>query len=485
MVFGKGAKSLNSIGSLPFSGIVGAGVCNPSRLMHGGESLKKGNKNENRALQAWIRGSERLNKHASTVIISLATLTYLAAFYPGYLTADSIYMLSQSAGFSPISTWHSPTLVVVWGWLFEIFKSSAAPWLVQIAVYMYASWRVTRNFSSAPVRELTLSTLLLAPPIFTNMAALWKDCWVQAATLMFISLTIESFKTKSRQSLVAVLLSAVVVILIRPDYIIVIFPALLFLLNSLREEREFAILQRRHFIKASSIVIAVVAIGFLPNTLPSTLKISPLPINMIWDIAGMKSHSGTEVPGYNCQTSDGVIFGPNPLYEVQLPGDTAGPWVSTSSVAKDWLLQAIQNPDALFRHKSCVASAFFNLTSPTVHYAYPSPVFLEQPFENISTRSQLNLDIYWFFDGNSNGPLWRAGYYILLSCSLALLVLAVKRRLSFAFKIVFFSILGAAIRVVILPATDFRYALWIPVATIILIGVTMDSSLFRHKRSSD
>ena len=426
--------------------------------------------------------AKHVGNNASAGILALAALAYISAFYPGYLTADSLYMLNQSTGLEPISSWHSPTLVVIWGWLVSLYQSSAAPWLAQIALFMYGSWRITRNFSSPIIREITLILLLIAPPIFTNMAALWKDNWVQAATLVFMSLAIESFRKKSRSSLLAVLISALIVVLIRPDYIIIIMPALLLLFRSLRNSAQFSFLKNRPTLKALSIVVSLIALSFLPNAVPSIQKISPLPINMIWDIAGMKSQDGYVVPGYRCETSDGVVFGETPLYDIQLPGDTNGPWVETSDVAKDWILNVVSNPNGLLRHKICVASAFFNFTSPNVHYAYPSPAFFEQPYTNISERSQLNVDLYWFFDDNSAGPLWRAGYYVLLAFSLLILLVAFKRRPSFEFKIVLFSIIGSAMRVLILPATDFRYALWIPVATIILIGLTIDFFRLGRKR---
>ena len=58
------------------------------------------------------------------VIIGIAAMAfYASAFFPGYLTSDSIYMLSQGIGQTPLSNWHPPFITVAWGALHKTLKS--------------------------------------------------------------------------------------------------------------------------------------------------------------------------------------------------------------------------------------------------------------------------------------------------------------------------------------------------------------------------
>src|SRR3569832_1788842 len=115
---------------------------------------------------------------------------YASVFYPGYLTADSLYMLSQGAGNAPISNWHPPFTTLVWGLFYNLYRSAGGVWLIQISLYV-ASVIIfcvrLRNFFIALV---TYFVLLTYPPIFTNMGALWKDCWVLSTTLLCVAYSI-------------------------------------------------------------------------------------------------------------------------------------------------------------------------------------------------------------------------------------------------------------------------------------------------------
>ena len=107
---------------------------------------------------------------------------FVLVFYPGYVTADTIYILMQGIGQVEVSNWHSPAITKLWGSVYKTFRGTQAIWLIQIAFFVLSLVIFSRTLRSGVLRFLCV-LIALYPPLFTNMAAIWKDNWAISSTL--------------------------------------------------------------------------------------------------------------------------------------------------------------------------------------------------------------------------------------------------------------------------------------------------------------
>lgn len=405
---------------------------------------------------------------------------YAAAFYPGYLTADSLYMLSQGAGLQPLSNWHPPFITMVWGWLFSLFKSAGGVWLIQISLYVGAVIFFVTRLSSTIVATIVFALLLLYPPIFTNMAALWKDCWVISTTLICAAYSIEAIKSKKTSPLLFCVALFLISSLIRIDYAIIALPFLLSAIAFGCSDKSHttinSIFNRRNFLLALAVMIALVLCTKIIGARVVD-KFNPWLSVAIWDIAGAEENSTpeTSVPGYKCSTSDPLVFGENRKFEINLPEHSAGTNIQQESkkYLKLWLSTVVAHPTAYAKHRICVGKSFLALGTDEVHYPYPRAEMSESSLTQHAERSALNIDRYWFYDKNAHGPMFRYWYYIA-SCLILLGLCVIAKRISVIQIAAFSSVVLAASRFLILPAADFRYGLWIVIGTIALVALLFD-----------
>ncbi|MGY4659949.1 hypothetical protein ACVWZ9_000743 [Pseudomonas chlororaphis] len=410
---------------------------------------------------------------------------YTSVFYPGYLTSDSLYMLAQGAGLQPLSNWHPPFITILWGWLFSIFESAGGIWIIQISLYIGAVLFFSTRIKSTVIAAITFATLLLYPPIFTNMAALWKDCWVISTTLVCAAFSIQAIDSKKTAPLLFCIAFFVISSLIRIDYAVVALPLLLGAILFSDNKRSTLTSKLKNKRTAYLIISSLVALFICGKIagIKVVEKFNPWLSVAIWDIAGVESNSeqGVTIPGYRCATSDPLVFGENKRFLVNLPAYSEGTSTNKESekYLKLWIETIISNPIAYVKHRICVAKSFFGIGTEQVHYPKPNSEMSKSSLTQSAERSSLNLKLYWFYDKNAHGPMFRYWYYIAGSIALFVFCVATKKS-TIPQSIIFMSIIMAASRFLILPAADFRYGLWIVIGSIALIAISLDSLLTRR-----
>lgn len=423
---------------------------------------------------------------------AFAVAYYTSAFYPGYLTADSLYILAQGVGDQPLSNWHPPFVTILWGGLQGVFKSAGGIWMIQIVLLVCATHFFAIGLRKPVVSLLSYLLVLFFPPVFTNMAALWKDCWAVIFTLFCAGFAVRAIRTNSLVQAHVAALFFVLASLTRVDYLIVAAPIAFGALALCDEHRNRTVWYRNP--AARRVLVYMLAVLFASHLLGGMVekRLNPWVTVAIWDIGGVKNSlgGGGSVLGYNCATSDSLTFGEHRLFEANLPEEPLRMDARREAreIKRSWVESVVSSPGAYLSHRLCVARTFFGF-APEVHYPYPPPVFSDSAMTQSAQRSALNRDLYWFYDANSNGLMFRYCFY--LGLSLLVVVLAYAGRIIEPIQLmVGLSIWMSAARVLVLPAADFRYGLWIVVGTIALVALVADALMVRcvgerHDRDFD
>lgn len=405
----------------------------------------------------------------------IAIATYNSIFYPGYLTPDSAYILYQTNGMAPLSNWHPIFITRLWGVLYDIFKSAGGIWSIQILLLVLSGTFMSLKIKNATIGIFFLVLILFYPPIMTNMGALWKDDFAAIFTLISLASLTNYCNNKKKCNLSLLIASCILVSLTRIDYFIVTLPFILAATLSIENQSIKKVLAR-----FSYCVLIVILSVFIINKILSIgieKKLNPWVTIAAWDIAGIEQRSGEKDLGsiYNCNTSDPLVWGDTKRFSVNLPeGDYVTPVKEESSYFfKLWFSSIIKHPVSYVEHRMCVAKVFLGFNTPSVHYPYPAPIFGNYNLSQKSDRSNLNLDTYWFFDASSSSPMFRYWYYLVVVIFITLAMHAIRKS-SIVNNALSASILLEALRVLVLPAADFRYGIWIVFGTITLIFVSID-----------
>lgn len=424
-----------------------------------------------------------LRKYFYLVISMLAISYYNALFYPGYLTPDSVYMLQQATGVSPLSNWHPIFVTKLWGGLYSIFKSTGGIWSLQILLFVVSAAALSYKIKNIYLSLLFLIVILFFPAIVANMGALWKDDWAAIATIVSVITFINYIHERSKVNLLLLLTACVFTSLLRIDYFVIVLPLIILSFFSIEKFTFY----KKILTAILFVLIVLTSTTIINKTLSFNVekRINPWLAVAIWDISGIEQRStpNHSSNAYNCNTSDQLMWGENKRFIVNLPeGDyVSDPKVESHYFLKLWFNSILKNPKSYIKHRLCVGEAFLGINTKSVYYSYPAPVFLNSYLTQKSERSNLNIDAYWFFDKNYSSPIFRYWYYLAITLTL-IIIMNLFKKYSVIHNGIALSIFLSALRFIILPAADFRYGLWIVFGTIILVFMTMDRLINEGKQ---
>lgn len=174
------------------------------------------------------------------------SLCYLAAFFPGGVSSDTVTQLYQATGQLPLDDWHPALHTLMLGALWRLFAHPAFLLLVQGACYALAvGYAVTtmRRWRMPTPLCLLSALYLSANPAFSNVMAFpWKDCafavcaLVLAAQLLNIHLSRGQW-LRSLPRLAAFAVMLVLCAILRHNGVALSLAAIVFLVISLRGMR--------------------------------------------------------------------------------------------------------------------------------------------------------------------------------------------------------------------------------------------------------
>lgn len=441
--------------------------------------------------------------YAAAVIA--VSVFYFSSFYPGYLTADSVYILNMVSGLDPVSNWHPNFYVWLNKSLLALLQHVPGLWLAQTAALLASAVFASRRLRYLHVVAFLAITLL--PPVAANMAALWKDDWAVIATLASLSAAIRqreniaSGRTEGPGGRItsvipgaASLILAALASLIRLDYIVIVLPvvaAASWWMAETLTERSLSFSGRAAMSVLGFLTLAVLAFAIraVAHVNVESQQNSWVTI-LAWDIAGVAARSDhpvsmyhTPVPAsgikaaYNCRTSDPLVFGTAPLpmnqpdREQKIPAD-----MEAHEYVTAWLDAVRSQPISYLEHRACVLTEYLGL-GDAPHYPFPFGVVpnrLGVSFE----RTPANIALYFIYYPIADSVMFRPWFWLLI-VTLASGYIAASGAPSLAFPLLF-SALASAARGLIVPAADVRYALWIFVAAVYAAMIALDLAVARR-----
>src|SRR3954468_2082667 len=114
----------------------------------------------------------------------------MAAFYPGYMPNDALYVYSYGQEWS-FGDWQSPLMSILWRFIDPLAPGAASLFLLITTVYGLGfgllAMTVARRSAGA---GLLVPLLALTPPAFMLLVMLWRDMlfgvtWLLAAAITY------------------------------------------------------------------------------------------------------------------------------------------------------------------------------------------------------------------------------------------------------------------------------------------------------------
>jgi hypothetical protein len=399
----------------------------------------------------------------------------LFVFYPGVMTFDARYVYDYATkGF--MGDWQSPVMTVLWSWIDPIAPGSASMFLLSVTFYWAAFGLLALTIARRSV-WLAVCLLLLAvlPPAFVFVGIIWRDVlfantWLLAAALSF---AVAERNAKQRVPIQILALGLLALgVLLRPN---AIFAAPILGVT--------IVWPRQFFWKRAAIVILPAAIGFFAlvqvvyyGVLGAKREHAVQSI-MVFDLGGIShfakqnqfpvawSESEAALLTTGCyQPTDWDIYwtrDPCKFVMGRLERDNL---FGSSAIPDAWKRAVLNHPIAYLQHRAAFMWNFLagsNLTM-WIYDVYDTTkfVFADRPaFTALVT-------IHNFLKPT---PLFRAGSWLLVC--IAVCAFAWRRRNTPAGALAIGVCGSAAVYVLTFfavgVASDFRYAYWAVLASII------------------
>jgi hypothetical protein len=126
---------------------------------------------------SWRVGAlrEQLDRVTARQILIAGWLWFLVYAYPGHMSYDSIWQLTQVRNIAPMNEWHPPLMAFVWS-ITDTFLAGPFPMLViQSVAFLLGLAILLRQVFSPRAAALLAVIMLLLPQNIIVMAVIWKD----------------------------------------------------------------------------------------------------------------------------------------------------------------------------------------------------------------------------------------------------------------------------------------------------------------------
>lgn len=423
----------------------------------------------------------------------------VAAFYPGYMSPDSIatWLQGRSLDFRDSS---SPVMALLWSLIGRAIPGPAGMLILQNLVLWGAVaffWLTTHRKS--PWLGIGLVVFPFMPGVLALTGTIWKDVGMAACLLLSVALFYRSIQTKAKVPLVltfpllfyayAVRLNAAPAVLplaIWTGYIACrVFPSLR--LRAGKFKALPLIVGAGYFVVLS---VGTVAINHL---LTKGRTEYPFQIVQLYDLAAISKERGVSMfPGYierepnfsmenlssqyNPYSAADMVWADKPSDKpaLKLSYDPA----DISELRMKWLTAISQNKRAYLKHRLKVFLLLIRLPDGDAN-PYWRKGFTANPVEYRPTPGPLNrfLMSYFYLLRNSlffSGALW------LVIC-VALIYFALRRRLRDDWEVVF--VLATSGLIYALPyffitaSAEFRYLYWTVIASAVALLFGLNAAL--------
>ncbi len=437
----------------------------------------------------------------------------LAAFYPGYMSPDSManWLGGRLWVFKDVN---GPVMTAVWGLVDRVVPGPAVMLVLQNLVFWAAAavyWRATWRQSLA--LGVCLVSLAFMPQIWSQMSTIWKDTGQAACLFLASALVYHAGRTRSKVSFFASLPFFLYGYAVRLNSVAAVLPLALWAGYAACEV--FACLRARASGRralapaAGALIFLLLSAGtFVTNRLLTKgLTVYPFHQVYLYDLAAISKARGENMfpayvsenrnfsmervaARYNIYSVNDLIWddSPNPgdkavlefMYEpVEPKGEVDA---RMSELRSKWLRAVWENKGVYLRHRWRIFAQLIGFTTKGVSNPYWVAGFDANPPEFRKTPGGLNrllMEYYRLFSRSLfRGALW------MLAC-LCLVYLSLRRGLRGDWLVVLAhaasSLLYAASYFFTAPSTEFRYLLWTMIASAVALSFAVHLKLLSRR----
>ena len=143
-----------------------------------------------------IKKANRRQLALAIFITSIGFLLNLLAYYPGFLSPDSLDQYQQALTHH-YNTWHPPIMAGFWSLLLKIHPGGVLMFLIQISVFWISFLLLSLTFLKHSPKFYFLIPLLFFAPIIQNFVGnVWKDVGLAISWLLAIAIMLHAFYEK-------------------------------------------------------------------------------------------------------------------------------------------------------------------------------------------------------------------------------------------------------------------------------------------------
>jgi hypothetical protein len=149
------------------------------------------------------KGAARAARTVGYVACLAGFLLCVVAFYPGYISPDSIRQLTEGRAWT-FTDWHPPLMAAVWGVVDRVVPGPFGMLLLHNAAFWGALalfWRATARRSVWAGLCLVASGFL--PPVLALLSTVWKDVGLGVSLLLASALLYTALRADSKGALLA------------------------------------------------------------------------------------------------------------------------------------------------------------------------------------------------------------------------------------------------------------------------------------------
>lgn len=423
----------------------------------------------------------RASAAASVVGFALTLL----AFYPGYLSPDSVWQLQQARD-GAFRDWHPPVMSWIWG-VFDRRVPGPGGMLVFHSLMLWSGFALwTRRFANRSRTAFAVTLALgLFPSVFALLGPIWKDVGMSAALMLAAGLLLQENRWAWSLSLVPLFYAACV----RHNALAAILPLLVWLSWNLFRPA----LRIREWAKPGAAAIgAFAALVLCAQAANLSLReggsLFPFQNILTHDLVAIGLAKGELlVPDYQRQAlspdqpsehlrkhfsptlADPLFFwGGGPF---QVSADPA----QIDSLKKAWSASILSNPGAYLAHRLNVFGALLGIGAEKSCYPYQEgtePNSLGVVFE----PGAFNRATMPILGALKDSLVFKPWIYAILLATSVLVVLrgAVAPGLkAAAFAVGSSALMYEATFFFFAPVCDFRYSWWMTVASLALCAASI------------
>lgn len=109
------------------------------------------------------------------VILAAGWLWFLVYAFPGYMSYDSVWQLSQARQQEPLNEWHPPMMAFIWRLTDAVIAGPFPMLVLQSVTFLVGLYALLRHVMPGRVAAIVSVVVLLLPQNITVMAVIWKD----------------------------------------------------------------------------------------------------------------------------------------------------------------------------------------------------------------------------------------------------------------------------------------------------------------------